>query len=99
MMKKSLNQRDTCPMPEICRFLGIVIFIYYREHGVPHFHARYGEHIASFNIETLQLMEGALPKRALALVLEWAFQHRQALLEDWHLAQSMQPLNKIAPLE
>jgi Domain of unknown function (DUF4160) len=94
-----IAQRIQPVMPEISRFLGIVIFIYYQEHGIPHFHARYNDQIASFSIQDLRLMKGSLPKRALALVLEWAFQHRQELEEDWQLAQEMKPLKKIEPLE
>ena len=85
-------------MPEISRFLGIIVFIYYNEHGVPHFHVRYGEEVAVFSIEKLELLEGSLSKRALSLVLEWAFEHRVELLENWQLAQNNKPLKKIDPL-
>ena len=63
-------------MPEISRFFGIVIAIYYKEHGVPHFHAKYAGQTGVFSIENLKLIEGRLPKRVVALVLEWAFEHR-----------------------
>ena len=85
-------------MPEISRFFGIVIALYWREHGVPHFHAKYGEHRASFSITDLRLLEGRLPPRVTALVLEWAFVHRDELLDDWKLAQERRPLKAIAPL-
>ena len=70
-------------MPEISRFFGIVIAIYYKEHGVPHFHAKYAGQTGVFSIVELKLIEGRLPKRVVALVLEWAFEHRSELLENW----------------
>ena len=85
-------------MPEICRFLGIVISMYYSEHAPPHFHAKYGEHRAAFSINDLKIIEGELPPRIVALVLEWAFEHRNKLLEDWELVQNKKELKKITPL-
>jgi hypothetical protein len=85
-------------MPEISRFLGVVIGMFYSEHGVPHFHAVYGEYEASIEIEG-ERVHGALPRRALALVLEWNRLHRQELLDNWERARAGQALNRIAPLE
>lgn len=86
-------------MPEICRFLGIIISMYYHEdHPVPHFHAKYGGEVAVFTIMDLRLIEGKLPKRVVALVLEWGFEHRDELMRDWELARSGEPLIRIAPL-
>ncbi len=85
-------------MPEISRFLGIVIAIYWKEHGVPHFHAKYGNHRASFSIEDLRLLEGELPPRVTGLVLEWASLHREELMADWKLAVDKKPLSPIQPL-
>jgi hypothetical protein len=85
-------------MPEISRFLGIVIGMFYREHGRAHFHAVYGEHEASIEIDPI-VIHGYLPPNALSLVLEWAGLHRAELLENWQLARQGQPLNRIAPLE
>ena len=85
-------------MPEISRFLGIVIGMFYNEHGVAHFHAVYGEHEASIEIES-GTVHGELPQRALRLVLEWAELHRAELLENWQLARHGEPLKRIAPLE
>lgn len=85
-------------MPEISRFLGIVIYIRYNEHNPPHFHAEYGKYNAAFSIKELKIMEGKLPPRVISLILEWAFLHREELLEDWDLAQKMAPLNKIKGL-
>ena len=85
-------------MPELSRFLGIVIGMFYREHGVPHFHAVYGEHEISVEIET-GMIHGDFPTRALKLVLEWTNLHKSELLENWQRARLGQPLKRIAPLE
>lgn len=85
-------------MPEISRFLGIVIRMFYRDHAPPHFHAEYGDYEITVEIET-GVVEGRFPKRALRAVLEWADIHRDDLLADWHLARLEQPLNQIKPLE
>jgi hypothetical protein len=85
-------------MAEISRFLGIVIGIFYGEHGVAHFHAVYGEHEISVEIES-GTIHGEFPARALSLVLEWANLHKQELMENWQLAKQGQPLKRIAPLE
>ncbi|MBK8799872.1 MAG: DUF4160 domain-containing protein [Anaerolineales bacterium] len=86
-------------MPEISRFFGIVIAMYYKEHGIPHFHAKYAGQTGVFSINELQLIEGQLPKRVTGLVLEWAFEHRQDLMEDWELAKVKKRIKDIAPLE
>lgn len=85
-------------MPEISRFLGIIIAMYYQDHTPPHFHAKYGEHRASITIESLEILEGNLPKRVSSLVVEWAHEHRQELLENWGRAMKKLPLQKIEPL-
>jgi hypothetical protein len=85
-------------MPEISRFLGIVIGIFYSEHGVAHFHAVYGEHEISVEVESGKI-HGHFPARALRLVLEWSNLHREELIENWQLARQGQPLRRIAPLE
>lgn len=85
-------------MPTISTFYGILIQIFWREHGPPHFHALYAEHEALIDIRTLEIQRGGLPKRALALVLEWASEHRAELMEDWELCRRMQTPRKIAPL-
>lgn len=86
-------------MPEISRFFGIIIVMYYNDHAPPHFHAKYGGETGVFTIDDLKLIEGRLPKRAASLVLEWAFEHRSELAADWQLAMARRPLEKIAPLE
>ncbi|MPZ18468.1 MAG: DUF4160 domain-containing protein [Luteitalea sp.] len=85
-------------MPELSRFLGIVIGMFYKEHGVAHFHAVYGEHEISVEVET-NTVHGSFPPRALRHVLEWAGLHKQELLDNWELARQGQPLKQIAPLE
>ena len=85
-------------MPELSRFLGIVIGMFYREHGVPHFHAVYGEHEISVEVET-GTIHGHFPPRALKLVVEWMNLHKPELLEDWQRARRGEPLTRIAPLE
>ena len=85
-------------MPTISMFFGIAIRMYYDDHAPPHFHAYYGGDLAVITIDTLEVIEGGLPKRATALVLEWAQEHREELREDWRLAEAHQALNPIAPL-
>jgi len=86
-------------MPEISRFFGIIITMNYNDHAPPHFHARYGGDQALVDIQTLQLLAGHLAPRIIGLVVEWALQHREELLEDWQLASQSAPLNRIAPLQ
>ncbi len=86
-------------MPEISRFFGIVIAMYYKEHAPPHFHAKYSGQWAVFSIENLRMIEGNLPRRAISLILEWAFQHRDVLMTNWEKSQSREPLEKIKPLD
>ena len=86
-------------MPEISRFFGIVITMYYNDHPPPHFHVRYGEQKAVIAIDGLSLLEGRLSSRVFGLVTEWAALHRDELIADWNLAREMQPLNPVAPLE
>ncbi len=86
-------------MPEISRFLGIIIAMYYNDHVPPHFHAKYGGHEALIGIESGEVLAGQLPPRVLGLVEEWRELHRAELVEDWALAESRKPLRKIDPLE
>jgi hypothetical protein len=85
-------------MPTISTFYGIVVRMYWNDHAPPHFHAVYGDDEAKLKIRTLEVIEGSLPNRALALVLEWAQQHQAELMEDWNLCSNNQPVNKITPL-
>jgi hypothetical protein len=85
-------------MPEICRFYGIVIQVYYGDHPPGHFHAVYGEHVAKIAIDTLQIIEGSIPARALSLVREWVTLHQEELRQAFEHAANFQPPSKIAPL-
>lgn len=85
-------------MPEICRFFGVVIKMYFGDHLPPHFHAEYGEHRAVIDIRTLLVIGGDLPPRALGLVVEWAAQNQDGLLELWDRATNYQPLHELPPL-
>ena len=85
-------------MPEISRFLGIVIAMYFDDHAPPHFHARYDRREALIEIRSLRVLRGSLPPRVRGLVTEWAELHADELLEDWELARRRAPLKPIEPL-
>lgn len=85
-------------MPTISAFYGILIQIFWNDHAPPHFHAIYAEHEVIIDIRTLEVLKGSLPRRALALVLEWAQQHRVVLMENWDLCTRNQTPKKIPPL-
>ena len=86
-------------MPTISAFYGILIQMFWGDHAPPHFHALYAEHEVLIDINTLEVVRGSMPRRALALGLEWAFQHRAELLEDWELCEQNLSPKKISPLE
>ena len=86
-------------MPEICRFYGIIIAMFYGDHNPPHFHARYGEDKIIIKIADFSVLEGHLAPRALGLVMEWSALHQQELAYNWELAQANEPLTAIKPLE
>lgn len=86
-------------MPTISMFFGIYIRMYHRDHMPPHFHAIYGGDRCAISIETLELLDGTFPRRALSLVIEWAMIHRSELRADWELAVARKPLIDISPLE
>lgn len=83
-------------MPEICRFYGIVIKMFFKpkEHEPSHIHALYGEYVGEFNIRTLEMIEGDLPKKAQELVIEWLKMHQDALQHMW----DSQTIGKLPPL-
>lgn len=85
-------------MPELSRFYGIIIAIYYDEHNPPHFHARYNEYKISIEINNFAIIDGSLPPKAYGLVTEWALIHKEELLENWNLAKEGKVLKKINPL-
>lgn len=86
-------------MPEISRFFGIVVAMFYNDHAPPHFHVRYGEQRGLVEIESLALLKGRLSPKTLGLVVEWAAAHRDELWQNWDRAKRQEPLEKIAPLE
>lgn len=85
-------------MPTISMFYGVVIQMFWNDHAPPHFHALYGEHEAIVAIETFQVLRGSLPHRALALVFEWAQDHRAELMENWERCRLREMPTKIEPL-
>jgi hypothetical protein len=85
-------------VPESCRIHGIVIGMFFNEHGVPHFHAVHGDHKITVEIES-GAVRGQFPSSSLRLVLEWATVHRRELSNNWDRAQQRLPLGQIAPLE
>ncbi len=86
-------------MPELCRFFGIIIAMYHREHGVPHFHVTYGEHDATIAVETGEVLAGSLPRRVLRRVERWRALHEEELRENARLASERKALKKIEPME
>lgn len=85
-------------MPEISRFYGIVIKLYFDDHDPPHFHAEYAECEALVSVKTMAVIAGNLPPRALGLVMEWTSMHQKELLAAWSKAKNLEPVEKIEPL-
>ena len=85
-------------MSEICRFFGIIITMYFREHNPPHFHARYGEYIAEIDFHG-KIIDGNLPPRIAGFVIEWLLMHRKEIEENWQKMREMKSPDKIEPLE
>jgi hypothetical protein len=85
-------------MPEISRFYGIVIQMYFDDHPPPHFHASYAGSKAVIDIETLAFIKGELPPRARGLVIEWASIHQDELREAFHKAEAFETPGQIPPL-
>ncbi|MDR0873315.1 MAG: DUF4160 domain-containing protein [Prevotellaceae bacterium] len=86
-------------MPQVSQFFGIIIRMFYDEHNPPHFHAQYGEYNCCVDIQSLSVIEGYFPARALGLVVEWAILHKSELLENWKHIEQQQTLQKIEPLK
>ncbi len=86
-------------MPEISRFFGIVIKMFFDDRNPPHFHAEYGGELALIDTRNPSVFSGRLPPRVTGLVIEWATIHQQDLVVDWERARSQKDLLKIAPLE
>ena len=86
-------------MPRISEFFGIVISMYFNDHWPAHFHATYAGDEAVYEIESLEVMRGNLPRRAHALVVEWSSIHRAELRQNWDRARGGQELSQIEPLD
>lgn len=86
-------------MPEISRFFGIIIRMYFDDHPPPHFHAIYGSAEAQVAIDPIFILEGDLPRRAVSMVIEWAALHQRELMENWQRLRENQAAQKIPPLE
>ncbi len=86
-------------MPEISRFFGIVIGMYFDDHDPPHFHANYAGREARFGIDPAEVLSGGLPRRAASLVVEWAGLHRTELMDNWNALHTGGQAEKIPPLE
>ncbi len=86
-------------MPEISRFFGIIIKMFYDDHNPPHFHAEYGGSKALVDVRSLSAFAGRLPPRVTGLVIEWAALHQQELEDNWVRARAQEELQKIGPLE
>jgi hypothetical protein len=86
-------------MPEISRFFGIIVRMFYHDHAPPHFHVVYGKAEAQIGISPIRVLHGQLPRRALSMVFEWAALHQQELLKDWELAAQELSPRSIEPLE
>jgi len=85
-------------MPEISRFYGIIIMMYYNDHKPPHFHAIYGEQEITVDIQT-SMVQGRMSRRAINMVFEWYEKHKGELMENWELAENRKPLKKIPSLD
>jgi len=86
-------------MPTISTFYGITIRMFYDDHAPPHFHVQYSEFKAEIAIETLQILAGRLPHRALSMTSEWAASHQAGLRENWELCRQHKQPQQIQPLE
>ena len=86
-------------MPEVSRFFGIVIRIYFDDHNPPHFHAIYAGNEARIGIDPIVALEGSLPNRAAAMVVEWAALPQRALMRNRHRLRNDQHIERIEPLE
>ena len=84
-------------MPEISRFYGIVVYMFFNDHNPPHFHIKYQEYEAVININN-GVVKGEVPRRALKLIYEWLDLYKEELLENWKLIEERKPFNKIEPL-
>lgn len=90
---------DLRKMPEVSRFFGIVIRMYFDEHNPPHFHAIYSGNEAQVGIDPIVVHAGQLPHRAISMVIEWAALHQPELIDNWNRLKKDQAVQRIEPLE
>jgi hypothetical protein len=90
---------DESAMPEVSRFFGISIRMYYDDHNPPHFHAIYTGSEVEVGINPIALLRGKFPRRALGMVMEWSAAHQQELLDNWELLRNDLPPRRIVPLD
>lgn len=86
-------------MPEISRFYGIIIYMFFNDHNPPHFHAKYGDYQILVNINNLSVLSGKFPSRVLGLTIEWASLHQKELKSIWEKMREGQPAGKVKPLK
>ena len=86
-------------MPEVSRFFGIIIRMYYDDHPPPHFHAIYGEQEVQVGIDPIVVLNGQLPRLAISMVIEWAAVHQQELMRNWQRLETDRSVVRIAPLD
>ena len=86
-------------MPRISEFFGIAVYMYYKDHVPPHFHAIYAQYDAAIGIDPVEVLKGILPRRVQSLVFEWASMYQDELQVNWELARAGQSLQRIPPLE
>ncbi len=86
-------------MPEISRFFGIIIRMYFDDHNPPHFHAIYGSEEMLVGIDPIMILEGSMKRRAISMVLEWAAVHQYELMRNWKLLHNDSAAEKIEPLD
>lgn len=85
-------------MPEISRFFGIIIRMYFDDHDPPHFHAIYGDIEAQITIDPIGMLHGQIPNRAFSMVVEWAALHQRELADNWIRLRNSQPAHRVEPL-
>jgi len=85
-------------MPEVSRFYGIVVYMFFGDHNPPHFHAKYQSYEVKINIDD-GMVQGKIPRRALKLIYEWLDLHKTELIDNWKLLEQRKPINKIDPLK
>ena len=85
-------------MPEIARFYGLIIKMFYRDHTPPHFHVEYQDYEGTIEIKTLEMLEGELPARAKIMAIEWALLHRKELEDNWERRTKGETIKRIDPL-